>query len=251
MEKNALTIIISLFLLTSEITFIKNLRLGLVLYSFLLAFLMLSLLYLKLERTLRKLLTVIMLLPLTRIVSSAMPLSELNFQMRISLVYSIVFLSAFLIFYNLKISFSELGYSLRGFKFLPSVILLGSVLGFVEYHILKPEVVIEPVNTINVATALLVFIVFTGYVEEMIFRGMIQNLSEKIWRKEFALVFSNVLFGIMHIVWQSPVEIVFVFSVGMLLGIIFFYTRNLFLVSVIHGVLNFFLFVIWPMYYQP
>ena len=57
---------------------------------------------------------------------------------------------------------------------------------------------------------------------------------------------ASFLFAIMHSIYLSPVYLVYVFFVGMLLGVTYMYTKSLGFVSLIHGAINFFLFSYLP-----
>jgi membrane protease YdiL (CAAX protease family) len=176
-----------------------------------------------------------------------MEIRSLAFESRISVVYTVVFLSALLLFQQFSLRLSDIGHRIAGLKYIPLAFLIGAGLGFIEYHILRPDIQIEPVNMRNVFFSLIVFLAFTGYVEELIFRGLIQSLLERFMPITITVVYCNILFLIMHIIWGSILELAFVFCVGILLGFIFYRTRNLYLVSIIHGILNFHLFVMYPL----
>lgn len=234
-------------LLISELVFTEyNLRIGLIFFSTMLAGLISSLIFFDFEENIKNLLMCVMILPITRLVGSTMPIQNLNFFTRISLVYTVVFVTTFLIFYNTKINFKEIGYSFKKLEYLPIAIILGMILAYIEYNILSPERLIDSLSFKNIMIGVVSMLVFTGYVEELIFRGLIQNILEKLYSQGKALVFSNILFTIMHIVWRDPLEILFVFMAGMTMGAIFAKTRSLILVSSVHGTINFFLFVIFP-----
>jgi hypothetical protein len=245
-EKLPLAIFILGLLISELIYTFVDLKIGITLYSILLGCLLLFLAFAKLEQNTNHLFTILILMPLTRLVGSAMPVAMLNFYSRISLVYVILFLAAFSIFYIMPLNFSDLGYRLRGLEYLPGAVILAAFLGFIEFNILKPERLVDSLTLLTALEGFLVTVVFTGFVEELIFRGLLQNTMALRFNITFTLLLSNVIFATMHIVWGQPLEILFVFAVGLLLGIIFWKTKNLILVSFIHGMLNFCLFVIYP-----
>ena len=62
-------------------------------------------------------------------------------------------------------------------------------------------------------------------------------------------MFASVTFAAMHSGYQSGPYIAYVFLVAFLLGSLYYKTRSLALVSLIHGTLNFFLFSFLPFGY--
>ncbi|ODS37684.1 MAG: hypothetical protein A7316_09175 [Candidatus Altiarchaeales archaeon WOR_SM1_86-2] len=94
----------------------------------------------------------------------------------------------------------------------------------------------------------LILLVFTGFSEELAFRGLILTNAEKTMGKYLGLIFVSVLFAIMHIVWRSLIDIIFVFGVGLFYGFVFLKTRCLLGITISHGLTNIILFVVMPIY---
>jgi membrane protease YdiL (CAAX protease family) len=60
------------------------------------------------------------------------------------------------------------------------------------------------------------------------------------------IVISSIMFATMHSGYQSVPYLLYVFSVALFLGVSFYRTKSLAYVTLIHGVLNFFLFSFLP-----
>ncbi len=87
----------------------------------------------------------------------------------------------------------------------------------------------------------MVFLV--GLVEEIIFRSILQNRLEMfLGSRGGGLLVTSVLFGLMHSGYGSMVEIFYAFLVGFIIGYMFYKTRSLPLVTMVHGFINVFLF---------
>lgn len=71
--------------------------------------------------------------------------------------------------------------------------------------------------------------------EELIFRGVILEGFLKRYKPGYAILWSALLFGIMHL---DPVQGSFAFIVGLLLGWVFWKTRSLFLCILLHAFNN-------------
>jgi hypothetical protein len=95
----------------------------------------------------------------------------------------------------------------------------------------------------------LVMVVFVGFGEELIFRGLLQSSVEKQHGKYVAIFVSALMFSIMHSGYQSLPYLLFVFGVGLVLAVAYERTGSLGLVALMHGILNFFLFSFLPFGY--
>ena len=227
----------------AEITLIKyNIEIGLALYAVFLAFLILSLIFRKLKPEVREALFIISIIPLMRLLGSLLPLENLTFLPRVVGVYSVLLIATFIVFKH--VNFKNIS-SADYMGSLPLAIILGLALGWIELRILRPEPVFE---YLNMYTILLGFgiMMLTGFVEEFIFRGLMQNHFLRIFKIIPTLLLTNLIFMLMHLIWLNYLELIFVFVVGTLCGIIYYRTKNLVLVSVLHGMVNFSLFVISP-----
>jgi len=126
------------------------------------------------------------------------------------------------------------------------VALTGFLLGPAEYLILTPSPMVSQFSLEWVLFAGLIFIVSTGLAEELLFRGIIQKNVENVFGTIFGLIYTSLIFAAMHVVWTSPLDMVFVFAVSMFYGYVFHKTRSIVGVTFSHGILNTFLFLIMP-----
>jgi hypothetical protein len=89
------------------------------------------------------------------------------------------------------------------------------------------------------------FLIFTGFTEELVFRGLLQSLSLPIMGR-FAFVYVSLLFAVMHIGYRSLADLVFVFTVGLYFAFVVQWSGSILGVSLAHGVTNTTLFVVMP-----
>lgn len=71
--------------------------------------------------------------------------------------------------------------------------------------------------------------------EEIIFRGIILKGFLKTYDYKKAILFSAIIFGVIHMI---PIQMVTAFFIGLVLGYIYYKTRSLWLVSIIHVINN-------------
>jgi len=123
-------------------------------------------------------------------------------------------------------------------------------LGYVEYLILRPAALAPAADVKALLTAAAILVVFTGVVEEMIFRGLMQGTAERVlgWR---GVVFVALVFTILHLGYQSVLDLLFVFAVALYFGFYVRRTRSIFGVSLAHGLINVSLFLVFPHWIGP
>ncbi len=241
-------ILIALVLVVSEISYTElNLSFGLYCYGIAVAGIIISLIFTSQSREVDQLLYGLMILPVIRFVGSCMPVRELEPLLRVPIVYLVFFLSVLIVFYYSDLDSYRLGIRKEKLYLLPFALLLGAGLGLIEYHILQPEKLVPALTVESIMVGVVNISIVTGFIEEFMFRGLIQNFSKHIFSKWYIL-YTNLIFASMHLVWGNIIEIAFVFLVGILFSVIYLKTQNLIVVSGIHASINFFLYIVYPVF---
>jgi len=239
-------ILIALLLLVSEISYTTiDISFGLYCYGIVVAGMIISLIFTDQSRNVNQLLQAIMILPVIRFVGSCMPIRELSPFLRVPIVYLIFFIPVLIVFYYSDLDSFRIGIRKKGLYLFPVAIILGAILGFIEYYILAPERIVDEFTFENIFIGTVNIAIITGFIEEFMFRGLIQNFSKNIFKRGYIL-YTNIIFATMHLVWGSYIEIGFVFLIGLLFSFIYLKTKNLIIVSTIHASINFFLYIIYP-----
>lgn len=186
------------------------------------------------------------LAPLFRIVNVATPVA-VDFLVFVTMSYGFLLVAVFIFIYVNKITWKEIGVTFKKWHiYLPLAIILGFLLAPVEYIILGPPAWIPKNTVFNILVLALVMIFFVGLAEELMFRALIQTYLGKLLKPWLGLVLTSLLFGLMHGVWTSYLELVFTFAAGLLFGYLYHRTRNLPFIAVLHGVEDVFLFGFLP-----
>ena len=187
------------------------------------------------------------LIPIYILFTSALPWFFLPQQLLLPGVYSLILA---LVFWHLrfrKLSPVEIGLR-RGN--LARYILLGVVLGIpagaIEYSILTPTATFPDFEFKYLARDWVYMTAFVGLAEEMLFRGLIQRDLAALFGWKWGLFLSSYLFGVMHLTWRSPMELVFTFLAGLGLGYLYHKTQSLVAPVVLHGIGNTVLVGIMP-----
>jgi PAS domain S-box-containing protein len=194
----------------------------------------------------QKFLFTLALAPLIRLISLSMPLLQFQFTYWYLVIGAPLFLSVWLVFRLTGYTPAEVGLALgRQLPLQIAVALTGVVLGYLEYKILKPQPLVETFSLQAIWLPALILLVFTGFLEELIFRGLMQRASLPTIGR-LGLVYVSLLFGVLHIGYRSLADLVFVFLVGLFFSLIVERTRSIFGVTLAHGLTNITLFLIFP-----
>lgn len=122
----------------------------------------------------------------------------------------------------------------------------GLALGAAEFFILRPEAWISEFTLAALLPAALILGVATGLAEELIFRGLLQPAGQSVLGVAPGLLYVAALFAVMHIGFQSVLDLLFVFGVGVYFGWVVWRTRSLVGVVVAHGLANVALYLWLP-----
>lgn len=189
----------------------------------------------------------LMLLPILRLLNMSMPVFFDMTLYSFVIIYVPMLISLHLIIKHQQITKRQIGLV---FERLPLYVFLAIILSLIishaEYSVITPEYLIPDLSFINILGLLIVMVFFVGFIEEMIFRSVLQTRLEDSLGMTPGLILTSVLFGIMHSGYGNPAEMALTMVIGLLLGFIFQRTRSLPFVVMIHGFSNVLLFGIIP-----
>jgi hypothetical protein len=194
-----------------------------------------------------RLLYALALVPLIRIVSLTMPLGRFDQTYWFLAAGLPVFIAGAVIMATLGMRPGDIGLRLarRGVLLQPLIAVFGLALGFAEYRILRPDALIDDLTLRQFIVPALVIMFATGFLEEFIFRGVLQRLSEAVLGRS-GLLYVSLIFAILHIGYRSATDFLFVFAIALLYGWVVRRTGSIMGVSVSHGITNITLFLVMP-----
>lgn len=131
--------------------------------------------------------------------------------------------------------------------FLASMGVLVVSLAEIEYGIITPAPLVPSLDPSQIAVLAVVMIGFVGFVEELLFRGILQQVLERRLGLVPGLVLASGIFALMHSGYGVRMELAFAGGIGLLFGVLYDLTDSLVLVAVMHGLLNVLVFGVIPL----
>ncbi len=198
------------------------------------------------------------LVPLVRIISLSMPLADIPQLWWYPIIYLPLLAAAIVLARLLNYKPRDIGFSFGdNLGLIPVQLLIGLMgigLGIVEYFILASEPLVVDPTWQTAWLPALVLLLFTGFVEELIFRGVMQRAAVEVFGG-WGIVYVSLLFAVLHIGWieaanpLSWVDIIFVFVIALFFGWTVKKTGSLFGVTLSHGLTNITLFIVAPVFF--
>ena len=200
-------------------------------------------------RTLSKLLLALCLGPLTRIMSLCIPVFALAPLYWYFIISIPLLLATAVVIWNLGYRPADVGLVIRNIPLQIVVVISGFGLGILEYIILKPDPVVADPSWSTLIVASAVITVSTGFLEEIVFRGVLQKSASTVWGSWLGIVYVSIIFAALHLGHYSFWDILFVFGVAVYFGWVVKRTGSLLGVTLCHGVINVCLLLIIPNYF--
>lgn len=186
------------------------------------------------------------LAPVTRIVSLSLPLAYLPSYAWYPASGTLMLTAAIAVIRVQGYSLRDVGLTLERPAVQACLGLTGIPLGALEYLILRPEPLAWGLSMTGYALLAFAIAFFTGFVEELVFRGVMQGAAVRTLGWKPGLLGVSIIFAVLHIGWFSALDMLFVFAVGLIFGYAVLKTGSLIGASISHGLTNVGLFMIYP-----
>jgi membrane protease YdiL (CAAX protease family) len=203
------------------------------------------------RQPIHRLLLSLTLVPLIRLLSLSLPLAGLD-QIYWYLIISIpLFAAAAVIVRLLGLKPAALGLTLgKRLGLQGTVAVVGVLFGAVEYHILHAEPLVDFTGWVAALGPALTLMICTGFLEELIFRGLLQSAAQEVYGS-WAILYVSALSAVMYVGYRSLLNVLFVFVVGLILGWVTHRSHSILGAALAHGLTNVVLFLIAPFVFGP
>lgn len=198
------------------------------------------------SRYLAAVLMTMMLSPLIRVISLTLPLAQLPDPHQYLFAGIPMTVGALIVARYVGFRRQSIGLVWRGASWQLLAVLGSVIIGLAEYLILQPEPLGDfPWTAAGWLPALSVAFA-TGFPEELIFRGMMQTALRPLISTGWNVLYVSIVFAVLHLGYQSGIDLVFVFGASLFYGWIFERSRSIIGVSIGHGLANAILFFVAP-----
>jgi len=196
----------------------------------------------------RPLLLSLALVPLVRIISLCMPLADIPQIWWYLIIYIPLLAAAIVVMRILNYRLGQVGLTLKWVPVQLVIGLTGVVVGVAEYFILAPEAMVAEFTWQEVWLPALILLLGTGFVEEFIFRGVLQRSAVEAFGG-WGVIYVSLLFATLHIGFLSWIDVVFVFVIALFFGWVVKKTGSLLGVTLSHGITNIVLYLVVPFFF--
>lgn len=191
----------------------------------------------------------LMLLPVLRLINLSMPVFFETTLYAFVFIYGPLAIPVAVVIIHQRYSLEQIGVSMKNIKtYMVLSIPLSLALGFGEYLTIRAEYLIPDLTFENLLKLSFVMVFFVGLIEELIFRSILQTRLEQALSVGEALLITGLLFGLMHSGYGTFHEVLYTGFIGLFMGLVFYKTKSLPFIVVLHGFINVFLFGILPHY---
>ena len=185
--------------------------------------------------------------PLIRLVSLFVPLTEFPQVYWYAITAIPIIITSIIVVRRLNYRPFQLGLTLKKLPLQLLVVLTGIPFGIAEFYILRSAPLAGSLAWQELLVPALILLVCTGFVEELVFRGLMQRAAGEAvgW---WGWVYVAILFAVLHVGYLSVADFAFVLIVGLFFGWVVQKTGSLFGVTLSHGITNIVLYLIAPFF---
>ena len=194
----------------------------------------------------RNVLLSLAIVPIIRLISLSLPLANIPLIYWYFIISIPIFIAAFMMVRQLGYSWDDIGINGRYLLWQIPIALSGFVIGYLEFLILEPRSLIQTFSWVQFVLAGLILLISTGFLEELIFRRIMQINAVERFGRGFGIIYVAAIFGVMHIGYNSFIDVLFVFIAGLYLGWVVDITNSIVGATIAHGIANITLFLIMP-----
>jgi hypothetical protein len=192
-----------------------------------------------------RLLALLALVPLLRILSLTMPNRHVAEIWWYGMVGVPLMLGALLAARLVPTAWPDLSIRREQLLAQVAIALAGAPLGVAAFEILTPAPVISPLTAPSFLGGAFILIVFSAFLEELIFRGLLQRGARELFGG-LGLVIVSVLYASLYVGSLSAPYIAFVGAVGLMFAVAVERTGILWGAVGAHSLLNVGLLMVWP-----
>jgi len=194
-----------------------------------------------------RMMSVLALAPMVRVLDLMMPQSFVEPIWRFPLVNFPLIIAVFITIRTLNLRRQEVGLQIGSLPVQLLIASSGPVVGVMEHRVIQPQALAGSFEWSEILLPILILMVFTGFSEELMFRGLLQNAVISVLGPLGGITYVALIFGAFHFGWQSAADVAFVTITAWVWGWLAWRTRSILGVCLAHGLANVWLFILMPL----
>lgn len=191
------------------------------------------------------------LAPILRVLSLSVPFWRFTIVEWLAIMSVPLLAACYAVLRALPLPLRAAGLNLGPVRQLPwqvAVALTGIPLGAAEFLLLRPDPWIADHTLASLAFAIVAIALATGLAEELIFRGILQNVGNRVLGATSGILYVTVVFAALHLGSGNVADVAFAFLVGLFFAWFVLRTGSLLGVVAAHTLINVMLYLIVPLY---
>jgi membrane protease YdiL (CAAX protease family) len=178
-----------------------------------------------------------------RIASFSVPPESFSPTLWLLLTIACLFSGVMLLQRTLKLSAQDIGLTLKRPLIQIGVALSGILIGVIQFTILDTGQAVTTVSIAELSIAGFVSLVSQAFLDELLFRGVLQRSSSLIvgW---WSVIYVSLLYSTLHLGYGSPLNLAFILIVALYFGLVRGLTNSIIGTIVAHVLANTALFVL-------
>lgn len=197
------------------------------------------------DRPAGRLLALLALVPLLRLLSLGMPNRHLAEIWWYEMVGAPLMLGAVLVGRLVPTAWPDLSLGRAQLLAQAAIALAGAPLGLAAYEILTPAPLISPLTVPTFLGGALILTVFSAFLEELVFRGLLQHGARELFGRP-GLVIVSVLYASLYVGSLSVPYVALVGAVGLMFAVAVERTGILWGAVGAHALMSIGLLMVWP-----
>lgn len=190
------------------------------------------------------------LVPVVRLVGLALPMANIPIIYWYLAIGAPLYVSSITVARLSRMSWGMLGVNRRKLLLQCLVAVSGIGLGYVEFLFFKPTPLVAQLQWGQIWIPALILIVFSGLLEEFIFRGVMQSAAIQFlgWR---GILYISLIFSVLHIGIRSTPNLLVAFAISLFYGFVVLRTGSILGVALSHSLMNIVVYLIYPFVISP
>lgn len=184
------------------------------------------------------------LVPLIRITNLSLPVADLSPWYAYLITAIPILVGVVAVAITLRLKPADLGLTARELPLQVLIAMMGIGLGILDYLVIKPEPMTDTLSVRSILFPALILLVAIGFVEELVFRGVLQRCAQALGIGGW--IYVALIATVLQLGYRSPWHALLALATALLYGWIVKKTGSISGIAVSHGLASICLYLVAP-----